>query len=69
MVHYKQVDTMLTTGDVAHLLKVHPNTVRWWSDRGLIKSYRVGPRGERRFRRNDIAAFFFERTVQKYLRD
>lgn len=58
---------MLTTSQIARLLSVHPSTVRRWSDRGKIKAYRIGARGERRFRQDDIAAFFSERTVHKYL--
>ena len=68
MAHYEQISNMLTTGEVACLLKVHPSTVRWWNDHGVIKAYRIGPRGERRFRRADIAVFFLERAVQKYLK-
>ena len=66
--HYEQIGTMLTTGEVARLLNVHDSTVRRWNDRGIIKAYRIGPRGERRFRRDDIAIFFLDRAVQKYLR-
>ena len=68
MAHYEQISNMLTTGEVACLLNVRPGTVRRWSDRGIIKAYRIGPRGERRFRRADIAVFFLERAVQKYLK-
>ncbi len=55
---------MLTTGEVAHLFEVHPNTVRRWSDKGIIKADRIGPRGDRRFRRDDVAALFLERTIR-----
>ena len=67
--HYERISTMLTTGEVARLLNVHDSTVRRWNDRGIIKAYRIGPQGERRFRRDDIAIFFLDRAVQKYLRD
>lgn len=40
---------LLNVREVAELLHVHPNTVRQWSDGGLIRSYRIGPRGDRRF--------------------
>jgi len=67
--HYEQIGTMLTTGEVARLLNVNDSTVRRWNERGILKAYRIGPRGERRFRRDDIAIFFLDRAVQKYLRD
>jgi predicted transcriptional regulator len=40
---------MLTTNDVARLLRPYPNTVRCWSNQGILKSYRIGPRGDRRY--------------------
>jgi excisionase family DNA binding protein len=52
--------TMLTAGSVAKLLGLHPNTVRRWSQKGILKAYRVGPRGDRRFRHEDIEAFLGE---------
>ena len=48
---------MLTVKDVAKLLNVHVNTVRRWSNSRIIKSYRITRRGDRRFRREDIANF------------
>lgn len=49
--------SMLTTRELARLLNVHINTVRRWSDDGILKSYRIGPRGDRRFSRDDIIDF------------
>ncbi|GAI26222.1 unnamed protein product, partial [marine sediment metagenome] len=34
---------MLTTRDVAQLLGIHVNTVRRWSNKGILKSYRISP--------------------------
>jgi len=47
---------MLTTGDVAQLLNLHVGTVRRWSNKGILKTYRIGPRHDRRFRREDVDA-------------
>jgi len=51
---------MLKTGEAPQLLGLHPNTVRRWSEKGMLKVHRVGARGDRRFRREDIDAFLAE---------
>jgi excisionase family DNA binding protein len=48
---------MLTTTEVAVFLHVHPNTVRQWANRGLLHAYRLGPRGDRRFRWEEVETF------------
>ena len=48
---------LLTARQVARLLNVHVNTVRRWNDRGILKAYRIGPRGDRRFSREDVDMF------------
>ena len=45
---------LLTVAEVAAWLKVHPNTVRRWAQKGLINSYRIGPRRDRRFDRTEV---------------
>jgi excisionase family DNA binding protein len=60
MVDYNHIDPMLTTSEVARLLNVHINTVRRWSNQGILKAYRIGSRGDRRFRKEDIDSFFSE---------
>ncbi len=52
------IDPMLTTSEVAYLLNVHINTVRRWSNLGILKAYRLGSRGDRRFKQEDITSFF-----------
>ena len=60
MVKENQFSAMLTVKEVARLLHVHANSVRRWSDRGLIRAYRISRRGDRRFKREDIALFLAE---------
>ena len=45
---------MLTTSEVADRLNVHPNTVRHWCRQGRLKAYRLGNRGDRRFKATDV---------------
>jgi len=55
-------NTMLTVREVSQLLHVHSNTLRRWSDQGVLKAYRIGPRGDRRFKPEDIAVMLLEQT-------
>ena len=56
--------TMLTISDVADLLNVNRNTVRRWTNKGILKAYRIGPRGDRRFLQEDIAHFLVEQSEE-----
>jgi len=59
-----QFKVMLTTGDVARLLNVHISTVRRWSNQGVLKTYRVSARGDRRFWREDIVDILKEGQIE-----
>jgi excisionase family DNA binding protein len=52
-----QYSSVLTVREVAQYLNIHVNTVRRWSDLGILQGYRIGPRGDRRFREEDVSAF------------
>jgi excisionase family DNA binding protein len=54
------LSNMLTVSEVSKLLHVHPNTLRRWADKGVIKSYCITPRGDRRFISSDIDKFLAE---------
>ena len=54
--------SMLTVREVSQLLHVHSNTLRRWSDQGVLRAYRIGPRGDRRFKPEDIAVLLLEQT-------
>lgn len=57
-----QPHTMLTIREASQLLNVHAHTLRRWNDQGLIAAHRIGPRGDRRFHRQEIAALLGEPT-------
>lgn len=63
-IRYRRNGTMLTTRDAARVLNVHVNTVRRWTDKGILRSCRIGPRRDRRFRVEDIAVFIVEQQEE-----
>ncbi len=56
------VEAMLTIRQVADLLHVSMSTARRWSDSGILRSYRFGPRGDRRYAREDVVSFVEKST-------
>lgn len=66
MTHYEGISSMLTTGEVARIFKVHASTIRQWDEKGLIKAYRIGPNAQRRFRQEDVALAYLERAAREF---
>jgi len=54
------LQTMLTIREVVDFLHISISTVRRWSDSGMLRSYRIGPRGDRRYLRDDVFSFLEE---------
>jgi len=57
--------SLLTTQQAADLASVHINTLRRWGDLGLIKQFRIGPRGDRRFLRRDVEKLLVKTMVRR----
>jgi excisionase family DNA binding protein len=53
-------NTLLTVREVCQLLGIHSNTLRRWSDIGLLNAYRIGTGKHRRFKAEDIEALLIE---------
>lgn len=45
---------ILTLQEASELLNCHPNTLRNWDNKGILKAIRFGTRGDRRYRKEDI---------------
>lgn len=50
----KQSALALSIASAARLVGIHPNTLRRWAKEGKVKYYRVGSRGDRRFKKQDV---------------
>jgi excisionase family DNA binding protein len=66
MADYHEGSDWLTVCEVADILRVHTNTVRRWSDKGLIKAYRVEPRGARRILLKDVLRVLGESETKHF---
>lgn len=53
-------DVLLSVAQAALLLGVHPNTIRTWTDAGRLTAYRINARGDRRYRRGEVARLLVE---------
>lgn len=49
---------LLTLKETCEILKVHPNTLRQWDKKGILKAVRFGVRKDRRYRFEDINKLF-----------
>jgi excisionase family DNA binding protein len=57
MASEERLSNLLTLREVARMLRIHPNTLRRWSNEGRIRAYRINSRGDRRFKREEVARF------------
>ena len=50
----QKIPELLTLKEACEILKVHPNTLRQWDGKGILKAVRFGQRRDRRYRQEDI---------------
>ena len=50
----KETPKLLTLRQACEILQVHPNTLREWDKKGILKAIRIGQRGDRRYIEADI---------------
>jgi len=48
---------ILTLQQACDVLNCHPNTLRQWDNKGVLKAMRFGTRKDRRYRKEDIIKF------------
>lgn len=45
---------LIKLSEASELLSVHPNTLRQWDRKGILKAVRFGERKDRRYKKEDI---------------
>ena len=51
------MEELLTLKEASQILKVHPNTLRSWDNKGILKAVRLGIKKIRKYRKIDIENF------------
>ena len=59
----EKMPELLTLQEACTLLKVHPNTLRQWDNKGIFVAVRFGERRDRRYRREDILKLLNQRKI------
>jgi len=55
---------IMTCDEVAEFLRVHVSSVRRWSRGGKLTAYKVGGRGDWRYREQDVLAFLYDASME-----
>lgn len=58
----QELPELITLRQASKLLKVHPNTLRQWDEKGILKAVRFGQRRDRRYRKEDIIRLTLENS-------
>lgn len=66
--HWEDVPSLLTTAEVAALLRVHPNTVKNMLSKGTLPSILIGKR-KRRIKKADLLRFIGEEVDEDEAED
>lgn len=63
MAKEEKIPVLLTLKEACEILKVHPNTLRQWDEKGILKAIRFGQRKDRRYRKEDILNLLSNKKV------
>lgn len=54
MLKEEKIPQLLSLKEACQILKVHPNTLRQWDKKGILKAVRFGQRKDRRYKKEDL---------------
>jgi len=58
---------LLSISEVSKIFDIHQDTLRNWEEKGIISPLRVGPRGDRKYRPEDIEKIAGDKSIVKDL--
>ena len=53
----QKMPELLTLDEACALLKVHPNTLRAWDNKGILPAIRIGTKRVRRYKKEDLLRY------------
>jgi DNA-binding transcriptional MerR regulator len=56
---------LITLSKAAEILKVHPNTLRAWDKKGILVAVRIGEKGIRKYKKEDIIKLINKSSQRK----
>lgn len=63
MTEKTDIPELLTLKEACEILKVHPNTLRQWDEKGILKAVRFGQRRDRRYKKEDLLRLIDKKTI------
>jgi DNA-binding transcriptional MerR regulator len=64
---HEEIPELLSLKSVCSKLDLHPNTLRNWERKGLLRSYTIGIKGNRRYRKEDIVRLIKPRYYKELM--
>lgn len=56
-----KIPELITLMEASAILKVHPNTLRLWDKKDVLKAIRIGVKRARRYKKEDIEEFIHKK--------
>lgn len=50
----QKIPELLTLKEACDILKVHPNTLRQWDEKGILRAIRFGRRRDRKYNKEEV---------------
>lgn len=60
-----KIPELITLQEAASILKVHPNTLRLWDEKGILVAVRIGEKGIRKYKKEDIVKLINKNYTRK----
>ena len=60
-----KIPELITLQEASAILKVHPNTLRAWDKKGILVAVRIGEKGIRKYKKEDIIRLIDKNSKRK----